>query len=103
MGKPDWPPNKSVSIADPELKEVHAISPALIREYRIAKRESQRRFWGRFGVTQSRGSRFELGKEIPVPVLMLLRLYWKGIVSKGDLCWARQRTLSQRTTTDVNR
>ena len=56
-----------------------------LREYRKARRESQFLFWSRFGVTQSRGSRFELGAEIPAPVAILLTLYLDGVVTDGDL------------------
>jgi transcriptional regulator with XRE-family HTH domain len=55
-----------------------------LREYRKKRRESQSRFWSRFGVTQSRGSRFEMGKVIPPPVAILLKLYLKGAITDGD-------------------
>jgi hypothetical protein len=61
-----------------------------LREARQARKESQSRFWGRFGVTQSRGSRFELGNEIPSPVSILIKLYLEGVVSDGDLWRARR-------------
>jgi hypothetical protein len=57
----------------------------LIIAYRKMKKESQRRFWARFGVTQSRGSRFESGAEIPPPVSILLWLYFLKTISDGDL------------------
>lgn len=56
-----------------------------LRKYRRSKRESQGLFWSRFGVTQSRGSRFEKGAEIPKPVAILLELYLSGVVTDGDL------------------
>lgn len=56
-----------------------------LRRLRIAKRESQEKFWSRFGVTQSSGSRFETGLAIPAPVAILLRLYVNGRLSDGDL------------------
>ena len=59
--------------------------PHELRRLRIAKRESQEKFWSRFGVTQSSGSRFETGLELPPPVAILLRLYVNGRVSDGDL------------------
>ena len=49
-----------------------------LRQFRISKRESQEKFWGRFGVTQSSGSRFETGLAIPAPVAILLKLYVNG-------------------------
>lgn len=64
-----------------------AIRPPLgdLRQLRISKRESQEKFWGRFGVTQSSGSRFETGLSIPAPVAILLKLYVNGKLSDGDL------------------
>ncbi|WP_199545240.1 helix-turn-helix domain-containing protein [Paraburkholderia kururiensis] len=62
-----------------------AIDLVHIIAYRKRKKESQGRFWARFGVTQSRGSRFESGAEIPAPVLILLGLYFNKTVSDGDL------------------
>jgi hypothetical protein len=56
-----------------------------LRQLRISKRESQEKFWGRFGVTQSSGSRFETGLTIPAPVAILLKLYMNGKLSDGDL------------------
>jgi hypothetical protein len=56
-----------------------------LRRLRIAKRESQEKFWSRFGVTQSSGSRFETGLAVPPPVAILLRLYVNGRLSDGDL------------------
>lgn len=56
-----------------------------LREYRKARQESQSRFWSRFGVTQSRGSRFEMGTVIPPPVAILLKLYLEGAITDGDL------------------
>ncbi len=56
-----------------------------LREYRKSLRETQYYFWSRFGVTQSRGSRFEMGAEIPSPVAILLKLYMDGIITDADL------------------
>ncbi len=62
----------------------------VLRECRMARRETQTKFWRRFGVTQSRGSRFELGMEIPPSVAILIKLYFEGTVSDGDLWRARR-------------
>ena len=56
-----------------------------LRQFRISRRESQEKFWGRFGVTQSSGSRFETGLAIPAPVAILLKLYVNGKLNDGDL------------------
>lgn len=58
---------------------------AELKRFRLSKRESQEKFWGRFGVTQSSGSRFETGLGIPAPVAILVKLYVKGRLSDGDL------------------
>lgn len=58
---------------------------AELKRFRISKRESQEKFWGRFGVTQSSGSRFETGLGIPPPVAILVKLYLKGRLNDGDL------------------
>lgn len=68
----------------------NVLSAEVLREFRIARRESQTKFWRRFGVTQSRGSRFELGTEIPPSVAILVKLYFEGTVSDGDLWRARR-------------
>ena len=61
------------------------MKPEELRKHRRAKRESQGLFWSRFGVTQSRGSRFEKGAEIPKPVAILLDLYFSGVLTDVDL------------------
>ncbi|MCA1246656.1 helix-turn-helix domain-containing protein [Massilia oculi] len=60
-------------------------APHELRRLRIRKRESQEKFWSRFGVTQSSGSRFETGVMIPPPVAILLRLYVNGRLNDEDL------------------
>ena len=44
------------------------------REIRRRLRLNQQEFWSRIGVTQSGGSRYESGREMPKPVRELLRL-----------------------------
>jgi len=66
------------------------MKPEELRKYRRTKRESQGMFWARFGVTQSRGSRFEKGAEIPKPVAILLELYFSGVVTDVDLASERK-------------
>lgn len=61
------------------------IDNAFIQAYRRKVKESQKVFWSRFGVTQSRGSRFELGANIPKPVMILLRLYFEARINDDDI------------------
>lgn len=41
---------------------------------RLKHKLTQTEFWGRIGVTQSAGSRFENGRPVPKPVKALMRL-----------------------------
>jgi len=67
-----------------------ALNPDELRELRKSRRESQAKFWKRFGVTQSRGSRFEQGLGLPTSVAILVKLYLEGKVNDGDLWRARR-------------
>jgi hypothetical protein len=64
---------------------------AFIQAYRRRVKESQKVFWSRFGVTQSRGSRFELGANIPKPVMILLRLYFAERITDNDISSVAQK------------
>jgi hypothetical protein len=68
-----------------QLKQENDFNQKALREFRRTRRESQSLFWSRFGVTQSRGSRFEMGTEIPPPVAILLKLYLDGVITDNDL------------------
>lgn len=61
-----------------------------VRELRGIKNENQTQFWQRFGVTQSRGSRFEKGEDVPTAVALLIELYRQEKVSDKDLHAALQ-------------
>jgi hypothetical protein len=78
-----WQPQTGLQTRPAEASP--GVDRVLIIAYRKKKKESQRRFWARFGVTQSRGSRFESGAEIPAPVSILLGLYFTKTVSDADL------------------
>lgn len=53
--------------------------------FRLARRETQGEFWPRLGVTQSAGSRYESGREVPKPVAMLAAIRELGIVDEDVL------------------
>lgn len=76
----------------------HEFHPEVLRRHRKARQENQSCFWERFGVTQSRGSRFEMGAELPPPVVILLRLYQEGTITDADL-WRIQQH-ERRATSD---
>ena len=46
---------------------------------------NQSDFWKRYGVTQSGGSRYESGRNIPKPLGILLWLHQSGKVTDKDL------------------
>lgn len=71
--------------SDDSISESTGLHSSELKRFRISKRESQEKFWGRFGVTQSSGSRFETGLGIPAPVAILVKLYLNGKLSDGDL------------------
>ena len=45
---------------------------------------NQKDFWLRYGVTQSGGSRYESGRNIPKPLAILLWLHRSGKISDKD-------------------
>lgn len=53
--------------------------------YRKARAENQSDFWRRFGVTQSGGSRYESGRDVPRPTALLLMAYADGLITDQDL------------------
>ena len=57
---------------------------------RKATNLNQSEYWTRFGVTQSGGSRYESGRNIPKPLAILLWLHRSGKISDKDLAEARK-------------
>ena len=49
-------------------------NPKTVRELRKSLGQNQVTFWRDLGVTQSGGSRYENGRTIPKPVLMLIKI-----------------------------
>lgn len=72
-----------------ELYWISTRDKYLIRDFRHVMRENQTAFWRRFGVSQTRGSRFERGNVMPLPVLMLMRLYLRRVIDDDDLLRVR--------------
>lgn len=52
---------------------------------------NQSDFWSRYGVTQSGGSRYEAGRNIPAPLKLLLRLHLSGVITDEALQAARAK------------
>lgn len=57
-----------------KLPRLKFSSPEEIREFRTKIGLRQGLFWERVGVTQSGGSRYETGRDIPRPVQILLTI-----------------------------
>lgn len=70
-------------------KNRHRISTMDFVKLRAERRESQQIFWGRFGVEQSTGSRYEIGRALPGPLALLISLWLSGVVDDEDLAIAR--------------
>jgi DNA-binding transcriptional regulator YiaG len=61
-----------------------------IADTRKKQNTNQTEFWTRFGVTQSGGSRYESGRNIPKPLAILLWLHRTGKISDKDLADAQK-------------
>lgn len=61
-----------------------------LADLRRSYNENQETFWRRFGVTQSGGSRYESGRNIPTPIAILLALWAAGKVNDDDLTQTRK-------------
>lgn len=46
---------------------------------------NQTDFWKQYGITQSGGSRYESGRNIPKPLAILMRLHRSGKITDKDL------------------
>jgi DNA-binding transcriptional regulator YiaG len=65
-----------------------------LEKIRKSRSESQEVFWSRFGISQSGGSRYESGREIPAPTAILLALWLTGAVDDEALDKARKAALT---------
>ena len=70
------------------------------REIRLRLNLNQQEFWGQIGVTQSGGSRYESGRNMPKPVRELLRLVHVDQIdlkkiNKGDFALISYLKLTQ--------
>lgn len=64
-----------------------------VKAVRLKRNENQAEFWSRIGVTQSGGSRYESGRNIPKPVQLLLQVTYGTDKQADDLAaWLRGET-----------
>jgi transcriptional regulator with XRE-family HTH domain len=59
--------------------------PDDLKAFRNKQGMTQAPFWNRFGTTQSGGSRYESGREMPDPLKMLFWLRHNDRISDDDL------------------
>ena len=59
--------------------------PEDLKAYRTKQGMIQAPFWSRFGVTQSGGSRYESGRDMPDPLKMLFWLRLNERITYADL------------------
>ena len=59
-----------------KLPKLRFSEPEEIQDFRRKHQMNQLEFWKRVGVTQSGGSRYESGRNIPRPVQLLLTLVY---------------------------
>ncbi len=63
---------------------------AAVREVRRKRYLNQSDFWSKLGVTQSGGSRYESGRNIPLPVQQLLQIaYGTEAQAAALVAWLR--------------
>jgi DNA-binding transcriptional regulator YiaG len=67
------------------MARLKAFNPAKIQENRKISGMNQYAYWSRFGITQSGGSRYESGRNIPMPTSMLMRLLEAGRITEQDI------------------
>ena len=54
------------------------INAATVKNLRAKLKLNQSAFWSKLGVTQSGGSRYEAGRDIPTPVKRLFHIVYAG-------------------------
>ncbi len=77
---------KAPKLDSAQKKAVVALSD--VKSYRQTQFMNQAEFWSRYGSAQSGGSRYESGRGMPTPMLMLMALHHMGVVSDEDLARA---------------
>lgn len=65
--------------------------PTNLKAFRAKVGLNQSEFWRRYGVTQSGGSRYESGRDMPAPLQLLMRLHLAGVITDEDMKAARAK------------
>lgn len=69
-----------------------------IQEHRRKLGMNQSEFWSRYGVTQSGGSRYESGRNMPLPTAILIYLLETGQLADDQLAAAKKAIAKSRRT-----
>jgi transcriptional regulator with XRE-family HTH domain len=69
-----------------------------IQEHRRKLGMNQSEFWSRYGVTQSGGSRYESGRNMPLPTAILIYLRETGQLTDDQLAAAKKAIAKSRRT-----
>ena len=72
------------------MARLKSFKPDNIKNSRTKSGMNQQSYWSRFGVTQSGGSRYESGRDIPTPTSMLIWLLESGRITDQDLADAQK-------------
>lgn len=78
------------------MARLKSFKPEKIQEQRKQSGLNQSAFWSRFGVTQSGGSRYESGRNVPLPTAMLIWLRESGRIDDQDLADALKAVKTAR-------
>jgi len=65
--------------------------PTDLKAFRTKAGLNQLDFWSRYGTTQSGGSRYESGRDMPPPLQLLMRLHLNGVISDDELKAAKAK------------
>lgn len=72
---------------------------AVVKPFSVQHRpkESQSKYWEKFGVGQSAGSMYEAGKRsAPMSLAILVELYSSGVIGEEDLSRAKTKVEARR-------
>ena len=78
------------------MARLKSFKPEKIQEQRKQSGLNQSAFWSRFGVTQSGGSRYESGRNVPLPTAMLIWLRESGRIDDQNLADALKAVKAAR-------
>lgn len=78
---------KKLKLDAAQKKAIRLLSD--LSAYRRERAVNQSAFWGQYGITQSGGSRYESGRNVPTSTRMLMALHAMGVVSDEDMLRAK--------------